>query len=329
MILLFVLILDTKTAISGAKSAVDLCISAVIPSLFPFFIISSLITAYASSIPLNILRPISALTHLPKGAEAFLLLGMLGGYPIGAQAICEAYKNKTLSRTSAKRMLGFCSNAGPAFIFGIIGGLFENSIYTWALWLIHIISALIVGMILPVQSNEDYCSRPAAGTTISQAVEKSVKVMAIVCGWIIIFRVILSFFQRWVLWLLPQEIVIWIVSLAELTIGAFALNTIPLSGLRFIIAAGSLGFGGLCVAMQTVSVTRNLGTGCYFPGKILQGCISVFLATIIQFVLFTKSEQYRPAIVFYIIFSALFFLAFMLIFKRNRKNSSNYAHCHV
>ena len=39
------LILDSKTALLGAQSGLDLCVRTVIPSLFPFFVISILLTA--------------------------------------------------------------------------------------------------------------------------------------------------------------------------------------------------------------------------------------------------------------------------------------------
>jgi hypothetical protein len=45
-----------------------------------------------------------------------------------------------------------------------------------------------------------------------------------------------------------------------------------------VICSALLGLGGICVAMQTISVTGSLGTGWYFRGKILQCILSIVLA---------------------------------------------------
>ena len=63
----------------------------------------------------------------PQGASA-LVLGMLSGYPVGAQTAASLYASGQLTKEETERLLGFCSNAGPAFIFGMVGGLFMDSI---------------------------------------------------------------------------------------------------------------------------------------------------------------------------------------------------------
>ena len=39
------LILDGRTAIDGARQGIELCLRTVIPSLFPFFVLSILLTS--------------------------------------------------------------------------------------------------------------------------------------------------------------------------------------------------------------------------------------------------------------------------------------------
>ena len=329
LLFLFALIIDTKTAVNGAKSAINLCISAVIPSLFPFLIVSSLVSSIINYLPAGILRPIGKLMRLPKGTEGLFLLGILGGYPIGAQAISKAHSQKALNTISAQRMLGFCNNAGPAFIFGIVGSLFANSIAVWAIWLIHITSCIVVGAVLPGRADRNHHPAQTTKITIAQSVENSVKVMGIICGWIVIFRVILSYLQRWFLWLLPEEFRIWTIGITELANGIFDLYAITSPGQRFIIASGILGFGGICVAMQTVSVTKGLGTGYYFPGKVLQSAISIILAYFTQHFLFKGSELCQVHVPFFIVVLSVLVITLIAVFKRDRKNSSIYEFYHV
>ena len=87
---MLLLILDTKTAIQGAQEGIRLCIMTVIPSLFPFFVLSSLLTGALTGVRLRFLRPIGKLCRMPAGSESLLLIGMLGGYPTGAKSAADA-----------------------------------------------------------------------------------------------------------------------------------------------------------------------------------------------------------------------------------------------
>ena len=81
---LLLLILDAKTALQGAQEAVVLCTSVVIPSLFPFFVLSGMLASAASGGGNKSLRPLERLLGVPIGAGGLFLTGLLGGYPTGA-----------------------------------------------------------------------------------------------------------------------------------------------------------------------------------------------------------------------------------------------------
>ena len=142
---MMVLILDSRTAVEGIREGIDLCLKTLIPSLFPFFVLSILMTGNLSGRKLQVLRPIGRLCGVPEGCDSLIVTGFLGGYPVGAQSIALAWEQGVLSQEDAKRLLGFCSNAGPAFLFGVVGPAFDTAWVPWLLWAIHMASALIVG----------------------------------------------------------------------------------------------------------------------------------------------------------------------------------------
>ena len=82
--------------------------------------------------------------------------------------------------------------------------------------------------------------------------------------------------------LLSERGQVILTGLLELANGCCELEKIANDGLRFMAAAVMLSFGGLCVAMQTLSVTEKLGLGSYLPGKLLQTLISLMLAFGVQ-----------------------------------------------
>ena len=274
---MMVLILDGKTALEGAKAAVELCLWTVIPSLFPFFILSVLLTGtfFGQEIPL--LRPLGKIFSLPSGTEALMIPAFLGGYPAGAQSISQAYRTGHLKKEEAERLLAFCSNAGPAFLFGMTGPMFPEKWMVWALWAIHIGSAYLVCRMFP-GSNAVAKLQAGPAITVTGALLSAIRIMAQVCSWVMLFRVFIGFLRRWVLWILPTEFQVAICGLLELSNGCCNLALIESVPLRFILCSGFLAFGGLCVTMQTASVTEGLSIRKYIFGKILQLCFSILLA---------------------------------------------------
>lgn len=313
---LLTMIVDSKTALSGAREGIELCLYTVIPSLFPFFILSTLINRSFTGKTIRFMQPICKACGMPAGSESIFLLGLLGGYPVGAQAINEAYANKALDKQDAQRMLGFCSNAGPAFIFGMVGSLFTQQLIPWVIWMIQIVSAMIVGMILPGKHQHTCRLSQSSQCTLQSAVEHSVNTMVRVCSWVIVFRVLNAFIMRWFLWIFPKEVQVSITGILELSNGCYALNTLDHMGTRFVLSTGILALGGICVAMQTVSITKDVGTGMYFPGKVLQTCISLLLAGIAQPFLFSVSNTQHLSAVGYIL---IFIIAVMTLSIIHRK----------
>ncbi len=318
----FVLILDAKTALNGAVEGLNLCFYTIIPALFPFFVLSIILVSILNGQQIPFLAPLCRLCHMPVGSGSILAVGLLGGYPVGAQAVMQAYNQGQISKGSARRLLGFCNNAGPAFVFGIIGSQFESRTAIWLLWFIHMLSALTVGALLPVDFQKDMRLSVSKTLTVSQAMKKALEVTALVCGWVILFRILITFLNRWMLWLLPTQYQVAIYGLLELSNGCCALVSIANSGLRYILCAGILSFGGLCVAMQTTSVTQEIGLGLYFPGKCLQCLISILLAGVFQMYLF---EDCLPFSVWFAGMISLLACGIVWMLRRKKKIGSIFA----
>lgn len=315
---LAVLILDAKTALYGAREGIELCLYTVLPSLFPFFVLSVLINRSLSGRMFPALRSVGRLCRIPAGAESLLLLGLLGGYPVGAQCIYETYKNGGLQRNDAERMLGFCNNTGPAFIFGMVGSLFSAGSTVWILWAIHIFSALVTGILLPSHRTGTCFQSAQKNISLSEAMEKSTKNIAFVCGWVIIFRVLITFCQRWFLWIFPQDIQTMFIGILELSNGVHILGTLPAQGTRFVMASIFLSLGGICVAMQTRSVTGSLDMGLYFLGKVIQTVLSFLAAGIVQYALFPACEQFTVPFYVYILSAAAGMITVLLLHRQKK-----------
>lgn len=277
---MLVLIADGKTALQGASEGVTMCIQTLIPSLFPFFVLSNVITSTLSSQKLPFLRPIGKIFQIPEGSEFLLAVGFLGGYPVGARNVSQLYRNQHLSKSDAEGMIMICNQAGPSFLFGIVGPMFSRPEAVWSLWLIQILSTFAVARMLPCPQTKKTKAPSPQSATYPQQLQNAIQAMASVCGWVVLLRMVWKILMRWVLWLFPQMLQIGLAGAIELANGCLLLPQLSSEQMRFLFAAGLLSFGGGCVLLQTKSVCNGLSMKIYFPGKILQSAISTGLAAI-------------------------------------------------
>ena len=141
------LVLWPGEAMGAMRDGLKLCGNVIVPSLFPFFVLSSLVVELGMSRYLGrMFQPVMAPLFRVNGACASALaLGFVGGYPVGARTAISLYQNGQCSKTEAERLLAFCNNSGPAFIFGVVGaGVFGSGALGLLLYLVHMAASLLV-----------------------------------------------------------------------------------------------------------------------------------------------------------------------------------------
>ncbi len=285
-LILLLLILDTDTAKASASEGIEMCLKVIIPSLFPFFFVTFYLNASLLGLSVPGISRIAQWVHFPKGGDSLLLLGLIGGYPVGAQLIAEAYRNGNINKDTGKILLGYCNNAGPAFIFGVTGMLFSSLRITVILWTIHIFSSLLTGRLLPPPQQKSMATVITQDASLIDTLKKSMYSCATVCGWIIICKIMTGYFSKWLSGFLPALFTILLGGFLELSNGCLMLDAFASESTRFVLSSLFLAFGGFCVMLQTASVTKGLGLGLYIPGKIVQTAISTLSAAIVSQILF-------------------------------------------
>lgn len=275
---LLVLIFDGALALEGARNGIDLCIRTVIPALFPFLVLSIVLTRSLSETRSPPVEFLSGILSLPHCAGPVLIPAFLGGYPVGAKCVADLYRRNGIQRAEAERMLAFCSNAGPSFLFGMTSGFFPESKQVWLLWFIQIAAAFLTAAVIPAPphhpSDPNKAKAQEADILLSAA-----RAMGIICCWVILFRILITFLERWFLWLLPAWAQIALMGFLELTNGCCGLALIADERLRFVVCSCMLAFGGICVLLQTASVTKGLSLSGYLKGKLMQTVFSLLLSS--------------------------------------------------
>ena len=300
---MLMLILDANTALKGAREGIALCTATVLPSLFPFFVLSGLLTFALSGTKSKFLRPLGRFCGMPEGSESLLLIGLLGGYPTGAHTVTQVWQDGKLTERDAKHLLSFCSNAGPAFLFGICGSLFTNWWMPLLLWGIQIVSALLTAHYLRAPHRNHAGITAGSGFSLPLALDRAIRTSARVCGWVVLFRIGITCLEQRILYFLPLLPRLLISGILELTNGCCLLTSAPSEELRFLLAGVFLSFGGLCVLMQTASVTGRLGIGSYLKGKLVQTLLCLLLSLPIVFrTEFPAIPAMIPAVILFLIF---------------------------
>ncbi len=304
------LILNPATMVESAREGVELSFNVLLPSLFPFFVISSLTVELGLADRLGRLAsPIMGpLFNVNGSCASALVLGLIGGYPVGAKTVIGLYKSGKCTKAEAERMLAFSNNSGPAFILGVVGaGIFSSGAVGLALYLIHIVSSLVVGLIFrgygpsaPYvrarrEARQEHAALPAA---FVRSVSSSFTSTLGICGFVIFFTVLIRLLllsgvmetlagvlggvfnfagldEEWALRLLT--------GLVELTSGVWSLRGAQGLTASAAMAAFMLGWAGLSVHCQVLSFIGETGLGVrsYIMGKLLHGLISAGLAGVV------------------------------------------------
>ena len=269
------------------REGLSLCVRTVIPSLFPFMVATSALLSLgfgelAAPWLAGLMEP---LLRVPGAGSAALLLGLIGGYPIGAQTATELYRDGLVTRAEAERLLAFCNNSNPVFLISVLGaGVFGSVRAGVWLWLIHVLSALLTGLVFRGTGADARSSRtarpPAFRTTglipaFVGAVRSSVSGILSVCGFVLFFYVLAHPLAA-----LGGKLAPCLVGITEL----FSLTPLlTADAFGFVLAAGAAGWGGISVLCQTLAVLEGSGLrlrNCLL-GKAAQGLFSLLLALLL------------------------------------------------
>ncbi|MBQ3497383.1 MAG: sporulation protein [Oscillospiraceae bacterium] len=283
----------------AAREALTLCAASVIPSLFPFFILSSLAVSlgFARIVGRYLTRAMRTLFRVGGAGASALAIGLVGGYPSGARTVGILFREGTLTKDEAQRLLAFCNNAGPAFILGMAGvGVFGEGRVGAYLYLIHVLAALLTGILLRRMGGGEVTScrahaaseKPSFAAAFTDAVHSSLGAVLNVCAYVTVFIVLLRLLTLCGVLTLPvgllsalfpplsRNAAALVFGALEMTSGIVALTP---DAQGFVCAAALIGWGGLSVHAQTLSLLPSeLGARRYFLGKAMHCAISAALA---------------------------------------------------
>lgn len=264
--------------IDGVSEGLSVCATAIIPSLFPFMVVSDyVIRSGLAGIVSRFLDPVTRfLFRLPGNAGCAVIMSMLGGYPVGAKMTAQLLENGSISHNQAKRMMLFCVNAGPAFVIGTVGTvIFSSRRAGIILFSSMIISLLAMGIFLRFFAEDEIgikTKTPEMKSGIfTVSIMQGVQSMVFLCAWVLLFYSINSSFEN-----LPYNISLYLGLVSEVTGGCIsASQRYPVS-----IQALIMGWAGFCVHCQLFVYIKETQVKYlhFLISRIVHGALSATVA---------------------------------------------------
>ena len=297
------LLLRPQAAADGARAGLLLCAQTLIPALFPFMAASGLLLRLGAPQRLGeALSPLSRRLFGVGGAGGgAFLLGIFGGYPLGAVTVTELFQSGALEKKEAERLLAFCDNSGPAFIVSAVGASAFGSAGTgFFLYFVHVLAAVLAGALARPKSGAQGAKMPAAAPAafpraFTESVRAATGTMVTVCGFAVFFNVLVGLLdadgglslavggissQFGAALHFTRALLLGVL---ELGTGAAALQGLAPDAANLSLAAFLLGWGGLSVHAQAAAIALQggLSPARHELGKLAHGLLSALLVWIL------------------------------------------------
>lgn len=286
VIVIGILLLVKRTQVADeVSSGLAVCGEVLIPSLFPFMMLSSF--AVKSGVFGSMNRIVSPLTQkiFRLSGECFsaLFFGFIGGYPVGASIVSELYEQGKITEKDVRHIFSFCVNAGPAFIVTAAGEMMLGSKTAGVVMLVSVcLASVVTGVVYTFFKKKTEHGKITKTETknLSQALVDSAfsssQSMISVCTWVLIFSAFSGIIQSFIK---NETILLIYTAFSEVTTGigsAAKLGGIPL-------ASAVISFGGVCVMCQLLPTIKKCGVKAseYLAFRIVNAVLSFFTAKII------------------------------------------------
>lgn len=320
LVIMIGVVSNPSSSIKSAREGLEIWLFILLPSLFPFILISDLLISlgFVNYIS-RFLQPLMKPLFNVSGVGIFpLMMSMMSGYPIGAKLTSKLRQENTISKTMGNRLIGFSSTSGTLFILGtVLIGMLNAPHLSLIMLLPHYLGAITLGFIFrfykkdsfngdmarigliqnPSSQNNDY----SIGQLIGNSVKDSMDSIIIIGGFVIIYSVVIDLLLDNSLFNLilnrtsvltginPNYIKGLLAGIIEITKGCNIVASLDLPIISKIILINFIiGWGGLSIHSQAISFISktDLSKGIYLIAKAAHGIISAIYTYVIYKIIY-------------------------------------------
>ena len=299
-IFLFVLLfLDSEIASEQMRRGMRICFDTLVPSLFPFMVISELLVRSGACEPVSRLigRPMETLFGVSRECASALLLGIVCGFPVGAKAAASLYSRGDISKKDCEHLLSFCNfPSAPFVIFAVGEGMFGSRDVGILLYCTVLFSGLLYGILFRRKggksenfkvSKSDLSNEKALSLFSSSVVSAASSVIS-VCAFVTFFTCFVGCISSLFGAASSSPLRALLFSFFELTSGCAVCTSIAEPRIALILAAAACGWSGLSVFLQIYSLTRTDGVALslvpYIRSKVFCSIICALVTAMVTYI---------------------------------------------
>lgn len=271
----------------------------LLPSLFPFFLISELLLEYGFIDFISFIfgKYMVNLFYLPKEASFAFFTSLLSGFPSGSKYVKDLLDKELISVEDANYLIMFTHYANPLFIVSLTGIFLLNNIKAGYVILVsHILSNLLIAFIFRKKKNIVYKKeklstiindivdnkRKSFITVLINGIWKSFKILVNMLGIIMFFLIITTLIDK--IFSLPRLPKALLSGFLEMTQGVKYISQYDMAlNIKAAIISAIISFSGLSVHFQVKSIIdgSKIKYKNFLKARIIQAVLCFFITLIV------------------------------------------------
>lgn len=294
----FEILTESESILKAVKFSLTIFKENIFPSLFPFFVLSSLLIKYGFvELIGNLSKTLMNKFFKINSKCAFIFfMSIISGNPSNAKYTRELYLNGDIDKYEANKILSFSSFTSPLFIVGMVSTLIGSKKAGTIVLICHYLSNIIIGFFLrsyhpskkEEKTNLKYAikkmhekrtsNKENLGQIITNSLNESINSLLLILGVITICLIITTIINNNININNTTQSVLN--GLIEMTQGLKYLSLENISiKTKATLSAMIISFGGISIHLQTMSILSDTDIK-YFPfllSRIIASLISAFL----------------------------------------------------
>ncbi len=267
------ILINSSSILASVTLSLDIWKNNLFPSLFPFFVISSLLINYGFvEFVSEIFKPVMAILFRMSGNCSFVfIMSIISGIPSNAKYINELLDKNMIDIVEAEKLLMFTHFSNPLFVLGTVGVIFlDNYKIGLLILIVHYVSNIIIGICIrnyyPTTKDNLFSLKKAVlnmnnkrlesesfGKVLTRTLIDSINTLLLILGVITFFLIITTIINNLIIF---NPLLKSIVSgVFEMTQGLNFISDLNITmNIKIILTTMIISFGGFSCHMQVMSI---------------------------------------------------------------------------
>ena len=285
IVISILLILKQNVIKQSLDISIRLCLSSLIPAIFPFMILSDfLISNVAISNDSKAAKLFTKITGINGYGLLAFILGNICGFPIGAYISTELYKNGNIGENEYKRLLPISTNPSMAFVISGVGIAIRNSLTDGIKLYLSIFFATVISALIwrnSISATHFSARINKFKFSLVDSIKTSSVTLLNIWSFIFLFSIIINIICSFGL---PDSITVYIAAILEM--GNASSNIVKVNfppSFSLAISAFALGFSGVSMFAQALSFAdKSVKQSMYLKIKLTEGIIAFAIALVLS-----------------------------------------------